>query len=83
MIAHADMGDHAGEVVWHLEGRVVDSDRSGIAVPFGIGSRFVLVAQYDAVLQMEMFDWNHADNAGALAVNIQRIGTAPDAAIDQ
>jgi hypothetical protein len=63
-------GDHQGEWVWFLEGRV------NVKYPFAIGASSEFTAQEDGPLDMQMRDWWIYDNDGSIEVQVQHIPTA-------
>jgi hypothetical protein len=63
-------GDHQGEWVWYLEGRV------NRKYPFVIGAHNEFVAQEDGPLEMQMMDWWIYDNDGSVEAQVQHIPVA-------
>jgi hypothetical protein len=63
-------GDHQGDQVWFLEGRINHK------YPFAIGASSEFVAQEDGPLEMQMMDWWIYDNDGSIEVQVQHIPVA-------
>jgi hypothetical protein len=60
-------GDHQGDYVWYLEGRV------NRKYPFVIGASGEFTAQEDGLLEMQMMDWWIYDNDGSIEAQVQHI----------
>jgi hypothetical protein len=63
-------GDHQGDMVWFLEGRI------NRKYPFAIGANSEFVAQEDGPLDMQMMDWWIYDNDGSIEAQVEHIPTA-------